>query len=707
MNRGLNRFEQASVAAAAILTVVAGGVDLAGAPNTAIFVLSGLALVSLAWIVGVATEQLAESSGPKVGGVLNATFGNAAELIITIFAIRAGQLEVATASITGSILGNTLLVLGASFLVGGLKNGIQTFDQRIAGMNASMLALAVIGLGLPTAFAAARGTGSDTQTISDVTAVILLGLYLLSLVYYFRTGTGATSHPQVPHLTARLAMVLLLASTGAVAVISDIFVGTLEGVISDLGISAAFLGLVIVPIVGNIAENIVGIKIAYQNKMDFSMVVSLGSSLQVALGVAPLLVFISLLTPHHFDLVFPTIQVLALAAAVTITALIAADGESNWLGGRPADGRLRNRGHVLLVPVSHRDRTLFAVVIGLAAAAVGLKAADIRGEFVFGAASVALIGLAWLLGEATDQAGNTAGPRVSALLNATFGNLPEVVIVILAINAGLDDIARASIIGSVIGNILLILGLSLVVGGWKNGVQSFNERVAGTNSSMLILGVAGLGFPTLFAALHSSDSADVLSRWTGAALLVSYGAYLVFSFSMPGQKFEDEAGQARWSVTEAVAALAVTAVATGDRVGGARGLDQADGRAAGCPAGVRGADPHPVRRERGRALLGRPARVPEPRRLLDGDRVRVRHPDRPRGERDRGLRVDPARQRALARLRPVPARGAGRRRPGRHARRPRRRDELARGPSAARDLPDRQRRRLAPVSITGSGTTAR
>jgi Ca2+:H+ antiporter len=333
VNRGLNRFEQASVAAAAILTVVAGGVDLAGAPNTAIFMLSGLALVSLAWIVGVATEQLAESSGPKVGGVLNATFGNAAELIITIFAIRAGQLEVATASITGSILGNTLLVLGASFLIGGLKNGIQTFDQRIAGMNASMLALAVIGLGLPTAFAAARGTGSDTQTISDVTAVILLGLYLLSLVYYFRTGTGATSHPQVPHLTARLAMVLLLASTGAVAVISDVFVGTLEGVISDLGISAAFLGLVIVPIVGNIAENIVGIKIAYENKMDFSMVVSLGSSLQVALGVAPLLVFISLLTPHHFDLVFPTIQVLALAAAVTITALIAADGESNWLEG--------------------------------------------------------------------------------------------------------------------------------------------------------------------------------------------------------------------------------------------------------------------------------------------------------------------------------------------------------------------------------------
>ncbi len=334
MNRGLNRFEQASVAVAVVVSAAAGALDLAGAANTAVFVASGLALVALAWIVGVATEQLAESSGPKVGGVLNATFGNAAELIITIFAIRAGQLEVATASITGSILGNTLLVLGASFLVGGLRNGPQTFDQRIAGMNASMLALAVIGLGLPTAFAAARGTGSDAQTISDVTAAILLGLYLLSLVYYFRTGGGGGGgHPGVPHWTARLAMLLLLGSTAAVAVISDVFVGTLEGVIADLGISAAFLGLVIVPIVGNIAENIVGIKIAYENKMDFSMVVSLGSSQQVALGVAPLLVFISLATPHEFDLVFPTIQVIALAAAVTITALIAADGESNWLEG--------------------------------------------------------------------------------------------------------------------------------------------------------------------------------------------------------------------------------------------------------------------------------------------------------------------------------------------------------------------------------------
>ncbi|HEY7259083.1 MAG TPA: hypothetical protein VH459_08430 [Gaiellales bacterium] len=213
--------------------------------------------------------------------------------------------------------------------------------------------------------------------------------------------------------------------------------------------------------------------------------------------------------------------------------------------------------------MSRRDRIWFGVVIVLSVLAVALEAASVRGEFAFGAAAVALMGLAWLLGEATDQAGNSAGPRVSALLNATFGNLPEIVIVVLAINAGLKDIARASIIGSVIGNVLLILGLSLIVGGWRNGVQSFNERVSATNSSMLILGVAGLGFPTLFAGLHASESADVLSVWTGAALLFCYGGYLLYSFSMPGQKLEDEAGSVRWSTREAVVALAVTAVATG------------------------------------------------------------------------------------------------------------------------------------------------
>jgi Ca2+:H+ antiporter len=335
VTRALNRFESISVGLAAVAALAAGMLALAGAGNTLVFVVSALALVALAWIVGVATEQLGESAGPKVGGVLNATFGNAAELIITIFAIRAGEIEVAKASISGSILGNTLLVLGLSFLVGGVRNGLQTFNQRVAGMNASMLALAVIGLGIPTLFDRV-GKHSNVQAVSDVTAAILLALYVLMLVFYFRApevGRGGVEKHGVSHWSGRLAMLLLLLSTGAVAVIADVFVGTLAQVIDDLGISAVFLGLIIVPLVGNIAENIVGIKIAYENDMDFSMLVSLGSSLQIALGVAPLLVFISLVMPHSFDLVFQPIQIIALVAAVFITALIAADGESNWLEG--------------------------------------------------------------------------------------------------------------------------------------------------------------------------------------------------------------------------------------------------------------------------------------------------------------------------------------------------------------------------------------
>jgi Ca2+:H+ antiporter len=334
VTRSPTRVETLTLAVGVALAVVAAALDVVGIGNTALFLVSGLALVALAWIVGLATEHLGASAGPKVGGVLNATFGNAAELIITVFAIRAGELEVARASITGSVLGNTLLVLGASFLLGGLRHGRQRFDQRVAGMNASMLALAVIGLGIPTVFhATGPASSADLQSISDITAAVLLGCYVLSLIYYFRSAEGAALGHGAPHWRAGLAMPVLLVATAAVAVVSDVFVGTLAGVIADLGISAAFLGLVIVPLVGNIAENIVGIKIAWQNQMDFSMLVSLGSSLQVALGVAPLLVFISLLTPHHFDLVFPALQVLSLASAAVITALIAADGESNWLEG--------------------------------------------------------------------------------------------------------------------------------------------------------------------------------------------------------------------------------------------------------------------------------------------------------------------------------------------------------------------------------------
>jgi Ca2+:H+ antiporter len=214
--------------------------------------------------------------------------------------------------------------------------------------------------------------------------------------------------------------------------------------------------------------------------------------------------------------------------------------------------------------VTSFQKISFTVVFVVSALALALRLADVAGQIVFVVAGVAVAGLAWALGEATEQAGESAGPRVSALLNASFGNLPELVILVLAINAGLADIARASIIGSVIGNVMLILGLALMLGGWRHGIQTFNERMASTNASMLVLGVVGLGIPTLFHALaHDASSGLVLSRWTAAALLLCYFAYVYFSFTTPGLQFLDQPGQMNWTRTQAIAMLAATAIATG------------------------------------------------------------------------------------------------------------------------------------------------
>ena len=214
--------------------------------------------------------------------------------------------------------------------------------------------------------------------------------------------------------------------------------------------------------------------------------------------------------------------------------------------------------------MSRSELQRFGAVFAVSVLAVVLHLAGTRGQIVFLVAAVALAALAWALAEATEQAGESAGPRASALLNATFGNLPEVVIVVLAIRAGLDDIARASIIGSVIGNILLVLGLSLVVGGWRNGAQTFSEKVAATNASMLILGVAGLGLPTLFAALeHDPKASETLSLWTGGALVVVYIAYLYYSFQQPPLRDSGDPGGLRWSPVQAVGLLAVAAIGTG------------------------------------------------------------------------------------------------------------------------------------------------
>lgn len=310
---------------------------------TWIFITAALGIVPLAGILGEATDALAKQAGARVGALLNATFGNAAELIITIAAIRAGLLEVVKASITGSIIGNILLVLGLSVLVGGLKNGFQHFGRRSASMSVTTMAIAIIGLLIPAVFAQSIEERSrlDVEYLSIGVAVALMVTYVLSLIYSFRLpperaqarSSEVAAEPEHAGWGMRKALVVLGVAVVFIAALSEILVGAIDPVIRERGLTELFVGVIVVPIIGNAAEHLVAVEMALKNKMEITMGIALGSSMQIALFVAPLLVFISLLAGDPMSLVFNPFELAALGASVVIAALIALDGESTWLEG--------------------------------------------------------------------------------------------------------------------------------------------------------------------------------------------------------------------------------------------------------------------------------------------------------------------------------------------------------------------------------------
>jgi Ca2+:H+ antiporter len=318
---------------------------VAGLDPVIVFILSALGLIPLAKLIGDATEELAIYTGPKLGGLLNATLGNAAELIITIFAIQAGLLELVRASITGSIIGNLLIVLGLSIVLGGWKNGLQTFDRRTASINATLLVLAVVALAIPSLFDRVLVERPDSELLfSEGVALILIVLYGLTILYSFTAKTdphadetAGAREPAAPEHTARwtlrFTIAALVAATIGTALVSETLIGAVEPVVESLGLTEFFLGIIIIPLVGNIAEHLVAVQVAIKNKMELSLAVSLGSSLQIALFVAPVLVFVSLLFNTRLLLVFNEFELIALFGTSLIAALIALDGESNWLEG--------------------------------------------------------------------------------------------------------------------------------------------------------------------------------------------------------------------------------------------------------------------------------------------------------------------------------------------------------------------------------------
>src|SRR5574338_937091 len=315
---------------------------LAPTQELLLFAASGLAIVPLAGWMGRATEQLAERTGEGVGGLLNATFGNAAELIIALAALRAGLHDVVKASLAGSIVGNVLLVLGASMLAGGIRHREQHFNAASARSQATMLTLAAIALSLPAAVRAL--TGSDSAhalgPLSLSISAVLLGVYALNLWFSLVThaslfaGSPAPDAGHAAPWSVGRALAVLAGATALVAWMSEMLVGAMEPAAHALGLNDAFVGVFVVAILGNAAEHATAVSAALKDRMDLSLSIAIGSSVQVALFVAPLLVVAShFIGPAPMDLAFAGGLVLIVLLAVLVTGQVAGDGRSDWLKG--------------------------------------------------------------------------------------------------------------------------------------------------------------------------------------------------------------------------------------------------------------------------------------------------------------------------------------------------------------------------------------
>jgi Ca2+:H+ antiporter len=310
------------------------------APELWTFLASGVAIIPLAGWMGKATESLAERLGAGIGGLLNATFGNAAEMIIAFQGLRAGLTEVVKASLTGSILGNILLVLGASVLAGGLKYRTQKFNRTAATMSATLMALSGIALLVPALFHwITRGAeGSAEKNISLEISIVLFVTYVLSLIFSLGTHRDLYlgknhGHEGGSFLSPKTAGLVLLGATGLIAWMSELLVGAVEPASKALGLTDVFVGVIAVAIIGNAAEHSTAILMAMKNQMDLAYHIAVGSSMQIALFVAPVLVFLSYAIGTPMDLLFTTFEVITVGLAVAIVSLVAADGESNWMEG--------------------------------------------------------------------------------------------------------------------------------------------------------------------------------------------------------------------------------------------------------------------------------------------------------------------------------------------------------------------------------------
>jgi len=310
--------------------------------HIAVFVMSVLAILPLAAFIGRATEALADRLGGGIGGLLNATFGNAAELIIGVLALRHGLPDLVKASLTGSIIGNVLLVFGAAAFTGGMRFSVQRFNRTAAGLGTTMLLLSAVGLIVPAVFHyLARGRGAPELKLDTEIAVVLLATYCASLVFTLRTHRTLYGVPAPAHRDERAGagdtrrwVLLLLVSTAAVAIVSELLVGAVEETARAFGMTELFVGVVVVALVGNAAEHYSAVVLAARDQMDAAIGIAVGSSTQIALFVGPTLVLLSYVVgPRPMDLLFTVFELVAIAISVLSIAFIAHDGETHWMEG--------------------------------------------------------------------------------------------------------------------------------------------------------------------------------------------------------------------------------------------------------------------------------------------------------------------------------------------------------------------------------------
>ena len=305
------------------------------------FITAILAIVPLAVIMGFATKDIVLRSSPTIGGLINATFGNAIELIIAILALSQGLVEIVRASLIGSIIGNLLLLIGLSVLFGGLKYKEQRFNKISAGVSSTMLIIAVAALAIPTFFSLTTNTTPDhIQVLSDVLAGVMAAIYLAGLFFALHTHKQLfdasdeikSSHDK-PLLSKKLALMILLAAVIMVTFVSEALVKTVKHAAFSIGMTQTFVGIVIIAIITNIAEKLTAVHFARENKLDISLEIGLSSAIQIALFVVPILVIISSIFHYGFSLVFTAFEVITMLFAVMIINHLSADGRCNWLEG--------------------------------------------------------------------------------------------------------------------------------------------------------------------------------------------------------------------------------------------------------------------------------------------------------------------------------------------------------------------------------------